>query len=295
MPTKLSETGCFSPTTKQSAAGVFEYTVNSPLWSDGENKGRAFAIPENSHIEVLTDGDYEFPLGSVLVKHFLSGSRYLETRLLIYNSVGWSGYSYEWNEEQSEASLLDSDKTVDIEGHQHIFPSRSQCNDCHSAAANVSLGIEHGQLNYHDLILDANVIDYLSDNDYFSSPQSSSEQPHLVNLDDESASVEQKARSYLHSNCSGCHRPSAAFGDIDLRYSTAFSSTNLCDVPPSGDDLGVEGARRIMPGRPDLSVLTLRMLTLNPEQRMPPLATSVVDTKAVGIMNDWITSMSSCN
>lgn len=296
MPQNLSDAGCFDTGAKVSESGVFDYSLNAPLWSDGAAKRRAFAIPDGSEIGVSVDGDFEFPTGSVLIKHFLNGDTFLETRLLINHSTGWQGYSYEWNAAQTDATLLDGGKRVDVGAFEHIYPSRPQCAACHTDAANNSLGLELQQINRVDDALGANLIDYLNAAGYLSSVHSGETSPLLYSLDDGSASLEQRARSYLHSNCSGCHRPGSVFADIDLRYQTALADTNTCDVAVSTSDLGVGGARRIAPGNPDASTLVLRMeADEGSGNRMPPLGTLLVDDDAVALIRDWISGINACN
>ena len=50
----------------------------------------------------------------------------------------------------------------------------------------------------------------------------------------------------------------------------------------------------IAPGMPAQSIVSLRMHALD-ANRMPPLATHVVDTAGTGLIDAWITSLTSCN
>lgn len=294
MPENLSEVGCFDTQTKNHENGVFDYQINSVLWSDSANKHRAFAIPENQNIEVLADGDFNFPDNSILLKHFLNGDTYLETRLLIKLQDGWRGFSYEWNDQQSDASLLSQGKTKDVGDFVHTYPSSSECDICHTSAANHSLGLEIAQVNLERADLGINQLDFLSQAGYLNQQFDSLEQDRLYSLDDQFASQEDRSRSYLHSNCSGCHRAGAALDFIDLNYRTAFSDTNTCDVEPSIDDLGIPNARIIAPSNADISVLLARMERLD-EHRMPPLASLMVDQNATTLIRDWINGRANCD
>ena len=70
----------------------------------------------------------------------------------------------------------------------------------------------------------------------------------------------ERARAYLHTNCSQCHRPGGpTTTNMDLRYATALADTNACDVVPGLGDLGISDARLIAPVRRDRSVLPARM------------------------------------
>src|SRR6185503_17085155 len=74
------------------------------------------------------------------------------------------------------------------------------------------------------------------------------------------APLAERARAYLHTNCSFCHRPDGgAPSTMHLRYDTLMSATNTCDVTPTAGNLGVGGAKLITPANPEASVLYLRM------------------------------------
>lgn len=302
MEQQLTDTGCFDVPTLSSPSGVFDYELNSQLWSDGLYKTRAFAIPDGATIDTASaDGDFEFPVGSVLIKHFLCPDQitYKETRLMINfaDPVGWQGYSYQWNDAQTAAALVVGDVPVVVDacGNNHSIPTRQQCFICHTDAAYFSLGIESKQQNIFSLLVNGNILDYISEAGYLTDSFDSSVEPQLYGLADATGTLEERARSYLHSNCSGCHRPDSGnrIGDMDLRYDTAFVDTGLCDVVPSLDDFGIPGARRVAPGNADASVLLLRMEATD-GTRMPPLATDIVHTEATTLMRDWINGLSSC-
>jgi hypothetical protein len=116
----------------------------------------------------------------------------------------------------------------------------------------------------------------------------------LFSLDDTNATVAQRARSYLHSNCSNCHSPSGPTPtNLDLRYSTALPSTQTCNVQPAAGDLGISNARIIAPGETERSVLLARMKVRDVNQ-MPPLASHLVDQAAVDVISTWIGGLASC-
>ncbi|KMT66807.1 PQQ-dependent sugar dehydrogenase [Catenovulum maritimum] len=296
MPDKLSDTGCFDPINKSSAQGVFEYSINNSLWSDGALKQRAFAIPNNTKIDVQLDGDFLFPENSILIKHFLDGDTFLETRLLVNHSTGWQGYSYEWNSEQTEANLLSSGKTTKRDGFTHTFPSQNQCGSCHTNAANFSLGVEVSQLNKQDPNINANQVDYLTSAGYFSQPIWSSESDKLFALDDSSVSLEDRAKSYLHSNCSGCHRPGTTNrSTMDLRMSTPLNNMNVCESDPILTNLGDDSAKLIKLGDADSSVLLMRMKSNDQNLTMPPIARLKEDTAATQLISEWINTLQTCD
>jgi len=104
-PQKLSATGCVNAANpKLPAQSLVPYSPRSMLWSDGASKERYIALPDNSQMSVLESVDFVFPKGTVLVKHFDVGDTRVESRLYILHSDGvWAGYSYAWNEEETDA------------------------------------------------------------------------------------------------------------------------------------------------------------------------------------------------
>lgn len=171
-PRKLSETGLFTSVAgHRPQPGLIPYSVNSPLWSDGAFKERFIALPGLEPIDFHESNPWRFPEGTVLVKTFslerevgnLGSRRRIETRLLTFQQGEWQGYSYQWNDDQSDAELVSArgaDKTFTLAGAKATggkrqqtwhYPSRVECMVCHSRAANYVLGLSTMQMNkIHD-------------------------------------------------------------------------------------------------------------------------------------------------
>lgn len=301
MAERLSATGCVNsadPTVP--SAAMIPYTVASPFWSDTAVKDRYLSLPNNTSIDLTTEGDFLFPVGSVLMKHFKLNDRFIETRLFARGELGWQGFSYEWQDDQADALLLADGKEKLIEGVQWQYPSRGQCLTCHTEVANFSLGLETLQLNnpmlYTASGINAHQIDTLAHINLFSSPITSAQKAEtLFPLSDTSATKAQRARSYLHSNCSNCHSPNGPTPvNLDLRYRTALAATQTCDVQPTAGDVGISNARIVAPGEPERSVLLARMKVRDVNQ-MPPLASHLVDQEAVDVIAAWIGELEGCN
>jgi hypothetical protein len=107
----------------------------------------------------------------------------------------------------------------------------------------------------------------------------------------------ERARAWLHTNCSHCHRPGGpTSANIDLRYTTPLGMTNACDVVPARD-LGVAGARIIALGGAnpaDRSLLVLRAAREDAES-MPPLQPRRADMAGVALLSAWVNALASCN
>src|SRR6185369_6690142 len=124
--TQLSASGCVStnaPT--QPAAGLIPYAPTAPFFSDGAVKTRWLALPDGQRIVVENDGDFTFPSGSVLMKNFRLGTTLIETRLFMRHNDGvWAGYTYEWDEDGRDATLLLGGKKKQITSQRSwLYPS----------------------------------------------------------------------------------------------------------------------------------------------------------------------------
>lgn len=167
-PRKLSESGLFEAAGGHRAMpGVIPYTVNSPLWSDGTYKERFIAVPGEAKVEFNNGRSWNFPEGTVLVKSFAlektagdaKSRHWIETRFMTKQQNEWIGYSYAWNEAQTDADLVESkglDREYEVRDEAAPgglrkqtwhYPSRAECMICHSRAANFVLGLSTVQMN----------------------------------------------------------------------------------------------------------------------------------------------------
>lgn len=300
--TQLSATGCVDPgNPSEPASGLVPYEPAAPYWSDNATKERWLAIPNGTAIDVGADGDFAFPSGAVLMQHLRLNDALVETRLLMRHPDGeWAGYTYEWNAQGTDATLVEGGKAVTIGSQDWLYPSGNDCLTCHTAAAGFALGLETAQLNrdlaYAATGRTANQLRTLDAITLFQTPLGDpAVQPALPDPFDTSAPLADRARAYLHTNCAHCHRPGGPTpSSIDLRYSTLLSATNACGVPPQEGDLGLgAGARIIAPGDAASSVLALRMARRDADG-MPPLASNVVDAAGMALIEEWIDSLTGC-
>jgi uncharacterized repeat protein (TIGR03806 family) len=319
-PEKLSETGCMDPTDpKKMADFVIPYDVNSPLWSDAAIKTRGMVIPQGKKIHVKNcaanpdecpygpedDGRWEFPLGSVLVKNFLFDGKLVETRLFVHRDTRkWYGYSYQWNDAQTEATIVpDEARTVMFDTGQRTvswtYPSRYDCGLCHNRPGGFVLGPETRQLNR--VLGGENLLDKLERLAVFDAPLP---KPYLAPLVTPYESPEGKppvgttadelARSYMHANCSFCHRADGNPGTLDLRYGVPLANMSACNVQPQKGGAGLTTYSILTPGKPEESVMWARVQTLDDKNRMPQIATYVVDEQGLKLISDWIAGIPSC-
>ncbi|MCA9568653.1 MAG: PQQ-dependent sugar dehydrogenase, partial [Myxococcales bacterium] len=261
-PQTLSATGCFeSADPSRAVEGLLPFDVNHPFWSDGAQKRRWLAIPDGTTLTVDADGDLGFPVGTVLAKEMSLNGQRVETRLFMHHSEDvWAGYAYRWREDGSDADLILSNETVDAAGTPWEIPGPEACMQCHTAAAGRSLGLELGQLDrdaeYPLTGRRAPQLDTLEHIGMFAEPLP--DRTAFPALDSD-APVADRARAYLHVNCSQCHRPDGpGRGELDLRISTPFADMGICGPPVHGD-LGLTDALVVVPGSPETSVMAARL------------------------------------
>lgn len=221
--------------------GVIDYTVAAPLWADAAEKGRYFVIPEGMSIGFIEQEVWDFPIGSVFIKNFYFDQdrgeaedlRIVETRLLVLEADGeWQGYIYLWNDEQTEAERTKAGADVYVEfldeagapqSQLYLVPDQNVCESCHRRDdQKVILGPTTWQMNTSWAIGgegEVNQIDWLSGNGFLRGDvPASGELPALANPAGD-ASVDARARAYLHGNCAHCHRSGGLAEGTGLRLS----------------------------------------------------------------------------
>jgi hypothetical protein len=320
-PQTLTATGCFTDVAKRvPIAGAIPFELNSALWSDGAYKRRYLVIPDGETIGYAATGAFTMPVGTIIVKEFLyptvAGNAStlipMETRFLVkrcddgaagcVEATAWQGYSYQWNPEHTEATLLpDAASTLawpySEDGmattHVHSYPSRQQCVQCHNRAAGRVLGLQAGQLNRsldYDGVVDnqLRVLEHIG----VLTNMGSEAPPRLPAPNDQSFGLEARVRGYFHANCSHCHRAGGMQLTVDFRYEAPFSATNVCN--------------KLVPGDPDQSRLYRKDSYRGPApmpafgsepgggQQMPPFATLIQDPRQLAVTYAWIDAMQSC-
>ncbi|WP_165251492.1 PQQ-dependent sugar dehydrogenase [Paludisphaera soli] len=311
-PRRLSETGLFASTPDRTPApGAVPYDVNAPLWSDGALKERFLAVPGLETIEYAEPNGWTFPDRTVLVKTFLydladddrDAPAPIETRLMVKEQGEWTGYTYAWNDERTDAILVAKEgldrtfrvRTRDGGGRDQAwrYPSRAECMVCHSRASNFVLGLCTPQMN-RDFDHGAgpeNQVDRLHRLGFFANePPRREGRPRLADPRDASATLEARARAYLHANCASCH-VEAGGGNAAIDLTAGAPPHRLgVHLTPQQDALAAPGAKILAPGDPEGSTLLSRVASRGPGQ-MPPLATNQVDDDAVALLRAWIAEL----
>ena len=113
----------------------------------------------------------------------------------------------------------------------------------------------------------------------------------LIDPYDAKQDLNLRARSFLHAICSQCHvEAGGGNAQMDLEFTADRAKTKIFGVKPVHHTFGLPDAKLIAPGDPDRSVLLHRVSNRN-EGFMPPLATTIVDEKAVEMLREWVRAM----
>lgn len=314
-PRRLSDTGLFtSLATLQPAPGVVPYSVVVEPWTDEAEATRWVAIPGNGKIELAAElsESAQYPDGTVLVKHLVLPQEgrepmRLETQLLHYENGTWRPYSYLWNDENTDAVLVDSiganrplrvlDSALPGGSRERTWHVNAinECKLCHNAGPKFVLGFVANQLNRpaaYSGSAGTNQLTLLAAQGVLAKqPSTASESASkLVDPHDTKQSLNDRARSYLHANCAMCHHPGGnAIVSFFLRRDLPFDKLNTNKGTGIGT-FGIQDAKIIAPGDPHRSILLYRMAKLG-YARMPYIGSQVVDSFGVPLIADWIRSL----
>lgn len=336
-PRRLSESGLFASVAEhRPAAGVLPFSINAPQWCDRATGERFIAVPGTLPISVHRDArpvpgsmftrKVDYPAGTVLMKtlslemtegHPETKQR-VETQLLHFDGRDWRGYSYRWNDEQTDADLVDAEgqsRQLTINdpeapgGHRQQtwnYSSRTDCLRCHTPWAEFALAFTTPQLNRdHDYagVIDNQIrafrhIGLWQDDESPSKPPAVGEKPtgpkppdelpRYPNPFDRNADLAGRGRAYLHVHCAPCHRANGGGSAyVHLSDDVPIAEGKVLAVRPSQGTFGVPHAQIAAPGDPYRSMIYLRMAKLG-AGHMPHIGSSVIDPAGLELIHEWI-------
>lgn len=316
-PRRLSETGLFDSLEKlHPAPGVIPYSVRVNRWMDGALAERWVAIPGDGKIQLATDQEHPavYPEGTVFVNNLTlpQGNNQpairLETQLLHFENGVWHPYSYLWDETGKDARLVEAtgtrrplqvtDATTKNGTLERTWQvnATNECKLCHEAGAGFVLGFSLNQLNRpsrdgSESQTENQLSQLAAQGVLVAAPTVAASDPRrLVDPHDANQKLDDRARSYLHANCSMCHHPGGnAIVSFYLRRELPFEKLNTNKGTGIGT-FGMHDAKIIVPGDPYRSVLMYRMSKLG-YARMPYIGSQLVDSAGVALIEEWIRSM----
>ncbi|HEY0985098.1 PQQ-dependent sugar dehydrogenase [Schlesneria sp.] len=317
-PRSLKETGLFTSVKEgKVASGVVAYSINAESWADYATAERWIAIPDQLAVTTTTT-PWTYPLNTVLVKTLSlelksgdpSSRKAIETQLLHFDGIEWMPYTYQWNDEQTDATLVAAAGAervftiVDSKGANDSeegttrqqtwrFAGRAECQRCHNRWSGPPLAFDIPQLNKADRDRSpSSQLQTLAAIGILDRTIPSEGQPELANPYDVNAGLDSRARAYLQVNCAHCHRMHAGGAVLSqMHYDLTLDKTNMLGVRPTQGTFGIHGAQVIAPGNPYRSVLYYRMSKLG-GGRMPYIGSSEPDRAGIQLIHDWIEQLS---
>ncbi|WP_339617622.1 discoidin domain-containing protein [uncultured Gilvimarinus sp.] len=320
VPTLLSQTGVFSDAANMvPTQNLIPFKPNTKLWSDRALKSRWISIPTGQQIGWDEKEFWEFPAGTVAVKHFElplvgddgSVTKRLETRLIVMQENGKVyGLTYKWRADNSDADLLTTEVLEDINvtdangnswTQTWAYPSPTQCIDCHNAGSSQILGMNTRQLNsdYSYAGGTENQLVHFNNLNLFNPAFNNAQVDtfdRMVAIGDTSATLEKRVKSYLDANCSHCHGTGNGGSQWDARFNTPLAEMQIVSELTTGirnyeNYYGIADAEVVTPGAPHESVLYIRDKSENPDDRMPPLGRALEHTEYIDVLEQWIESL----
>jgi len=306
-PERLSATGLFADTAAhQLAPGVLPYEVNHPQWSDGNRASRAVAMPGGTErpggpapapmiLRPRPLVSFELPSGSAVIQTFAdpASGRRIETQLALNDAEVWHFFTYAWDEEQTDAELVPPEGFT---RHGRRFMGRSECTICHTASSSFLLSFSPEQLNRD---FDYTALGGRSGNQLDTLTALGRIPKHVERrlddktafpaVDDQQASVAERARTWLHVNCAHCHREGGAGGRATFQLMKQLSdqATGCLDALPLLDLWNTKEGRLVAPGDPDRSLL-LKRISVRGAGQMPLLGSTKVDQAGIALVRAWI-------
>jgi uncharacterized repeat protein (TIGR03806 family) len=317
-PDRLADYGLFlgDGSSQEPAEDVVPFDVNTPLFSDYAAKYRFIRLPPGTSVNYDPDKVFDFPIGTILVKTFAfrrnlndsaQGRRLIETRLLIHRPDGWTGLTYVWNDEQTDAVLKIAGATRDVSWRHsdgqlrtinYIIPNVNQCLACHENNKVMRpIGPRARNLNRD--------FDYVSGSENqlahwerigilrgAPAPETAPRLP--VWNDPHTGSLNQRARAWLEMNCAHCHNPlgPARTSGLDLRFDQQdLAKLGVRKIPIAAGNGSGGRFFDIVPGEPDQSILLYRIQSTEPRVMMPELARRLVDAEGVVLIRQWIATL----
>lgn len=297
-------------------SNVIPYEPASSLFTDYAQKKRFIWMPNG--VSATYDGDdkiLDFPIGTFLIKTFYyttiqpgNVTKLIETRVMVRKSDGWKFYEYLWNDEQTDAFLVNledfangSFKTItftkpnnEIVTTDYRIPSDGECFACHKindVAIPIAVKPQNLNHNYNYATGSMNQMQKLVTQGYLNSYPSNIVS--TVDYHDASQPLALRARSYLDANCAHCHQDQGRcdYRAVRFNFSQTDQDAKVGICVTADEEISPTLQKIVSPGNFSKSILHYRINTNEENQRMPLLGRTIVHEEGVQLLEQWITSL----
>lgn len=265
--------------------------LSSALFTDYASKQRLIKLPAGSKLQALDLDKFDFPDQTILAKTFYYhhdfqkkelGKRIIETRLLIKAEGHWNAATYVWNQDQTEAYLLESGEDTQVswldnngvrQQTEYHIPSKNECATCHQSNSEMMpIGPRIRNLNRTVIRKgqSINQLDHLAALKLLTKPSPEQRQIRIADYQDSSQSLAERSRAYLDMNCAHCHSPNAWKQSGQRRFDFRF------EIP-----LEQTG----MLAKPEKVERTLK------NGKMPLIGTSMIDREGVQFISKYLETL----
>lgn len=259
------------------------------------------------------------------------GTRHLETRVLVVGNDTTYGYTFRWRPTGTDADLVadGQDETLtnaanpgDVRNWH--YPSPAQCLGCHRNGYDLDgqgqqtvrnekyriLGFTPaqllGELTEGDTKIDLRAASRIFDDAALAKIAGTAVLP----VPGKDGTVAGQALAYLASNCSPCHHENAGYTGRDQTWIATFGAGTIAQrgldlmaanypmtvrLANDRNNQGLKNGKLIDTVNPDNSVLLNRLLTNDPDLRMPPIARNVPDPTGAAVVRAWIAAGAPAN
>lgn len=267
-------------------------------WNPPATVRAQLALPSAGRVRVTEDGALTFPPGTVFVREYTlpgkDGLHVAERRLTVLGAAGGYGAAFRLDA-AGAGELVEDGELLDLGGDgspgwwlpaldpalgapvlnpSYTHPTTAP--ELNAAAADGRHLLRelhaHGRLE-------------------LPSGRAPDTFPRAARWDDASAPAGERVRLYLHVHCAVCHQPGGASrGGFDARLTTPLDQAGLLHAAPVAGDLGLPGARLLVPGDPANS-LVLRRVQDRGFFRMPPVQFHAESAPILPVLETWIRSL----
>ena len=297
-------------------SNVIPYEPASSLFTDYAQKKRFIWMPNG--VNATYDGDdkiLDFPIGTFLIKTFYyttiqpgNVTKLIETRVMVRKSDGWKFYEYLWNDEQTDAFLVNpadflngSFKTItftkpnnEIVTTDYRIPSDGECFACHKineVAIPIAVKPQNLNYNYNYATGSMNQMQKLVTQGYLNSYPSNIVS--TVDYHDTAQPLALRARSYLDANCAHCHQDQGRcdYRAVRFNFSQTDQDAKVGICVTADEEISPTLQKIVSPGNFSKSILHYRINTNEENQRMPLLGRTIVHEEGVQLLEQWINSL----